>query len=1506
LTFDWHYKFDENLIVFIFTYYMLIMKKIKLLLSLLTFVCFFANAQNKVLEFETKLNVSKNNLLDVDFFQTQPLLLKNIIAINDNDIVEMKIDGTPVLVTKILDSKIFADNYLVELNTANGMLKKTLDELNFHGRYFSGVDANSGITNACVNCYNNTLVISYKKNGTEFFIEPLSNFDPSASPYDYIQYQNSDIIPVKTDCHTPANNPTSNSNGPVGVGLSGTNCKVIDYAILCDFTMYTRYNNIINDVINRTVTITNLVQTDYTSAKGLSDDMCFKIVEHYIPTCASCNPWPSNVDIDANLDSFTFSNKITLLNDFDLGSYYFHGSDPNSSTVGLAWLGVVCGNFYHKNALRNFSSNLNSMRTMVSHEVGHNFDASHDPSGSATIMAPTVNGSSTWSALSNTDMNAYISNFTSCLSPCPSVANACDTQGVYGLNFSVNSIASSATLNWLNAVGVSHKVSWYSMANNTWSPVTTVPAGTILNTFTYPFQNCLDTLIVEITPVCANGTEGGSKQIVINFARTIIPSVTIATQGIISATNINFLATPVSAGANPTYQWYVNNVASGTNSPSFSLINPIPGQMVYCIITRTVGCGIGNKDTSNSLMNPTFNLCVNYVPTISISSSQNNICFGTPVTFSAATYSGGVNCPTNNAFQWKVNGNNVGANAATFTTSSLSNGAIVSCTYNPGSTFALPATANSNNITMVILPTVIPSNIITATSNTICPGSTITFTAVASNGGTVPTYQWKKNGLNVGTNSATFITNVFSNNDIITCVYTSNANCATPSFVTSNPITITFSATINPSISITASQNPFCAGTSVSFASSITNGGNLPTYQWFLNGNLVSTLATYGNPNLVAGNTVYCVMTSNATCLANTTATSNTITMANSIPLNPSVQITSSTSSVCPGATVYFSAVPTIGGSAPSYQWKVNGVNVGTNSPAFSSNILPNNAVVTCVLTSNATACLATNVATSNALTISQLVPITPTIAITTTNATACKNSPISFNATITNGGTAPSYQWKKNGANVGPNGPSYTISTLNNGDVISCALISNTTLCVTTNIVYSNPIIVTINNLVNPSIVISTATNPLCQSSNALFTSVVANGGTSPVIQWKINGVNVGINSATFNSTALANNNVITAVVTSNAACLINTNANSNSIVLLVTPSVIPTATITSSAQNICENSPITFNCAGSNLGASPTYQWKVNGINVGVNSPSFTASNLVNGDVVLCNVTSNAVCPLPAVAISNTISVNVITPSVPQIQIGASDASICIQTNVVFTPIGINLGANPVYYWYWNGLLVDSGATYNNVLLENNDSIFCIAKVDLLCSTQPTIKSNIIKMIVEDNLTPNISITSSINAGNAGAPIQYTASTLVTPLYTIQWYRNGAFITNTNGNVWNTTISTPTDSIRAVITNFIGCYTNNIGYSNTIYLGKAESISTWNNDAINLYPNPSSGVAFIDGLQSGDYLFIYDVAGKLIRNFKANNNKMEIDLTMISAGFYQVKIMRKEQIWTSKLIVN
>jgi uncharacterized protein (TIGR02145 family) len=108
--------------------------------------------------------------------------------------------------------------------------------------------------------------------------------------------------------------------------------------------------------------------------------------------------------------------------------------------------------------------------------------------------------------------------------------------------------------------------------------------------------------------------------------------------------------------------------------------------------------------------------------------------------------------------------------------------------------------------------------------------------------------------------------------------------------------------------------------------------------------------------------------------------------------------------SLLPRITVTFTATPTNGGTTPAYQWKVNGLNAGTNSHLFTYNPL-NGDSVRCIMTSNL-ACVTGNPASSAEIIMSgTLAPIVTFTScfdtITTVNA-----KPIKLKGGIPLGGT--------------------------------------------------------------------------------------------------------------------------------------------------------------------------------------------------------------------------------------------------------------------------------------------------------------------------------------------------------------------------------------------------------------------------------------------------------------------------------------------------------------------
>jgi len=266
----------------------------------------------------------------------------------------------------------------------------------------------------------------------------------------------------------------------------------------------------------------------------------------------------------------------------------------------------------------------------------------------------------------------------------------------------------------------------------------------------------------------------------------------------------------------------------------------------------------------------------------------------------------------------------------------------------------------------------------------------------------------------------------------------------------------------------------------------------------------------------------------------------------------PSVSITSNAASniFCTGQTVIFTANPVNGGSTPSYQWRRNGINVGTNSPTFTFSSLNNNDVITVIMTSNL-ACVSTPTATSNALTMVNGTAAA-SVSISASSNSICGGNTVSFTATPVNGGSTPTYQWKRNNVNVGTNVPTYSSSSLNNNDQVNVVMTSSIG-CATPNPATSNTITVTVSPVLTPTITItSVPAYPAGNGSPATFTATVTNGGVTPTYQWLKNGVPIiGATSATYNAANVYLTETYSCRLTSSYACATVATAMSNYILV-------------------------------------------------------------------------------------------------------------------------------------------------------------------------------------------------------------------------------------------------------------------------------------------------------------------------------------------------------------------
>lgn len=687
------------------------------------------------------------------------------------------------------------------------------------------------------------------------------------------------------------------------------------------------------------------------------------------------------------------------------------------------------------------------------------------------------------------------------------------------------------------------------------------------------------------------------------------------------------------------WQWYTGSCGGpAVGSGAFISVSPANSTTYYVR-------GVGNCVASGACDSVRITVTNGASPAILISANPaGTACVGSPITFTATPSNGG-NSP---AYQWRINGVSQGTGTATFTSSALNNGDVVTCQLTSSALCAVPTSAVSNSISVSLIPSVQPTISISSNqSGTVCAGTNITFTAQATQGGANPVYQWKVNGNNFGINTSSFTSGSLSNGDVVSCVLTSNASCATPAQVVSNSITVTISPTITPSVTVSSGTGGnICQGNPASFTATPTNGGNNPVYNWLVNGVSQNVNnVTFTSSALVNGDVVICQLTSNATCAAPQTAGSSPITVTVVQSLLPTIAIQANTpGSFCQGAAISFTATITNGGSTPVFNWTVNGVSQQANSATFSSSSLTNGDIVSCQLTSNA-ACANPQTITSQGVTVSITPSVQPQISIIPdVTGTICAGTTTTFTASSANEGSNPVYQWQVNGVSTGNNSSIFSTATLSNGDVVQCTLTSNANCAVPSQVV-SNSFTASVSQPATPSVVLtSSAIGSVCPGTVITITATPFQGGNNPTYQWSLNGAATGSNSPSFSSSQLTNGDVVSCQMTSSSTCITSNTATSNAINVVISDVVIPQVSISAvPSAVICQGSLATFAALPNGGGNNPLFDWLVNGISTGTQSATFSSANLNPNDQISCRLVSSEPCANPQSTISNTITVTV-----------------------------------------------------------------------------------------------------------------------------------------------------------------------------------------------------------------------------------------------------------------------
>ncbi len=688
------------------------------------------------------------------------------------------------------------------------------------------------------------------------------------------------------------------------------------------------------------------------------------------------------------------------------------------------------------------------------------------------------------------------------------------------------------------------------------------------------------------------------------------------------------------------------------------------------------------------------------------------------------------------SYQWRKGGIAIsGATSSTLTLDPLAagDGGVYSVAVSNGCDSAISV---DSTLTVETLPTITTQ----PASQTICVGDAATLSLAATAQGTI-SYQWRKDTIDIaGANASSYLLDPIIATDAASydCVLTTNCGAE---MTTAAILTVE----TEPSITGQPSGGTLCVGDALSL--SVTSTGSLPiTYQWRRDGIAIggATGSALTIDPVAAGDAGTYTCDVGNDCGAETSVGAPVAVL---IPVSISGQPAGAT--LCEGATQTFTVTAT--GDGISYQWRKDTAPIGgatIASYSIASAVAADSGSYDCVVTGSCGA------VTSAAAVL--LVETAPVITLDPSGASPCEGDAVTLSVAAS-GSPTLSYQWRKNGVDVGgATASSYSIASAILGD-------SGSYTCVVSNNCGAPESAAAGLTVLQTTAITSTPVGAtVCEGVSHTFT--VAADGSTLSYAWFKDGVLIGGATATsYTIAAAATSDAADYTCTVTGDCGVETTAAAT---LVVEAPAVITADPVSATPCVGDAINLFVTATGT---VPVTYQWRKDGVAIGgATTSTFTIAVAASADSgsYTCLVSNSCATPESSAAVINVLEPVVITASPLAATVCEGDAhtftvsatgdGLTYQWRKDATPIA---GATTGSYTIASAVAADSGA-YDCVVTGS-----CTTET----SAAATFTAEVAAVITVDPIgaTPCV-----------GTPINLSVTATGTAPLAYQWRRDGVAI--------------------------------------------------------------------------------------------------------------------------------
>jgi len=335
--------------------------------------------------------------------------------------MQFELDGFPAIVAALKPSEVTSDRYFT---TVGGDKKTGIIERPTVFTYLGIADGQKA-DQVAITVAQDFVYGFFEKNGQRFFIEPLRYFVRGEAADRFVVYNGDDVhyteglvcSPIEIKSHIEDVPESTDPPGP-------QNCKPLELeiAIASDYQMVLQHGSVSATIVHN-IGVMNNAQANWDDE--FARVILFKIVTQFVPSSPANDPFPSSTDLE---DMLFFFRDWANNGGFGVGINYDLGhlrltrklfTDTGQQAAGAAFTNQVCTSYrygiFSETKPNNQPHSACELRTTVSHEMGHSFNASHTPQSGNDIMRPVLACSDTWHPNSVAEIDARTATAT-CLS----------------------------------------------------------------------------------------------------------------------------------------------------------------------------------------------------------------------------------------------------------------------------------------------------------------------------------------------------------------------------------------------------------------------------------------------------------------------------------------------------------------------------------------------------------------------------------------------------------------------------------------------------------------------------------------------------------------------------------------------------------------------------------------------------------------------------------------------------------------------------------------------------------------------------------------------------------------------------------------------------------------------------------------------------------------------------------------------------------------------------------